>query len=97
LFDELQAQPRPAEVAAVFDAQAFDIDFDPVGPRVVEELFLACFRVAFGGVLNTQPMGFIELSEIGDDTSSWPAWCDMTPSTPSRRAACRFLCDNTGE
>ena len=66
LFDKLQSQPRPAEVAAVFDAHAFDIDFDPVGPRVVEELFLAGFRVAFGGVLDAQPMGLIELSEI------WP-------------------------
>ena len=73
LFDELQAQPRPAEVAAIFHAHAFDIDFDPVRPRVVEELFLASFRVAFGGVLHAQPMGFIELSEIGDDPLSRPA------------------------
>ena len=72
LLDELQAQPRPAEVAAVFDAQAFDIDFDPVWPRIVEELFLAGFRVAFGGVLDAQPMRFIELSEIGDDALSRP-------------------------
>ncbi len=73
LLDKLQSQPRPAEVAAVFHAHAFDIDFDPVGPRVVEELFLAGFRVAFGGVLDAQPMRFIELPEIGDDALSRPA------------------------
>ena len=73
LLDKLQSQPRPAEVAAVFHAHALDIDFDPVGPRVVEELLLAGFRVAFGGVLDAQPMRFIELSEIGDDALSRPA------------------------
>jgi hypothetical protein len=56
LFHKLQTQPRPAEVAAVFDAHAFDIDFDPVWPRVVEELLLASFLVAFGGILDAQPM-----------------------------------------
>jgi hypothetical protein len=30
-------------------------------------------RVAFGGVLDAQPMRFIELSKIGDDALSRPA------------------------
>ncbi len=52
LFDKRQSQPRPAEIAAVLDAHAFNIDFDPVGASVVEELFLLSVWVAFGGVLD---------------------------------------------
>ena len=98
LFDKLQSQPRPAEVAAVFHAHALDIDFDPLGPDVVEESFLARLRLAFGRLLDAQPMRFIELSrDRRRRVAAAPARCDTTPSTPSRRVVCRSFGDSTGE
>ena len=98
LLDELQSQPRPAEVAAVFDAHALDIDFDPLRPHVVEEPLLAGLRVAFGRVLDAQPLRFVELSEIGDDPLPRPALGAIRlHQRPVGVSFSVLSCDSTGE
>ena len=73
LFDEFQPQPRAAEITTVLHAQAFDIDFHPLRPNVVEKPLLPWPRLAFGGVLHAQTMRLVELSQIGDDALAGPA------------------------
>jgi hypothetical protein len=64
--DEFQSQPRPAEVAAVLDADPRGIDFDPLRRDVIEELFLVIIPT-FRHRLNAEASLFVELSEIGHD------------------------------
>src|ERR1700690_4066100 len=67
LLDELQSQPRAAEIATVLDAHAFDIDFHPRGSNVVEESLLPRPALAFCRSLHTLAIRLVELPEIGHD------------------------------
>ena len=70
--DEFQSQPRPAEVAAVLDADPRGIDFNPLRRDVIEELFLVIFPT-FRHRLNAESSSLVELSEIGHDPLTWAA------------------------
>ena len=71
-MNQLQRQPRPAERAAVFDANRARIDFDPLRFRIGEQLFLRRSWCVIGGLLDPQTTGFIEFAQMGHHTLPRP-------------------------
>ena len=66
-----QGPPRSLRFST---AQALDVDFRPLRLDVVEEPLLTRPMFAFSGILDTQAMRFVELSEIRDHALPWAAF-----------------------
>ena len=77
--DQLQSQPRSAELELIFDTNIRRIDFDPLRLKLVlmiEELQLRIERLllAFRRSLDTNALGFLELAKPSNRPLSRPTF-----------------------